>query len=102
VAGYLYSADVYVSATTIENFGTAVVEAGAHALPVLTTSVGFPSELVVEGETGCLVPPGDEEALRSALFNLVQNAETLSHAGWKMRQRVEEMRLAWPTLRRLV
>lgn len=96
VPEYLLAADIYVSPTTIENFGTAVVEAAAHGLPVVITAVGFPAELVLDGESGRIVPPGDAEQLASALREMVEDCEKLEAAGRRMHERVREMQLAWP------
>ena len=95
VARYLVSADLYVSATSVDNFGTAVVEAAAHALPVVTTRVGFPAELVQEGVGGFVVPAEDEDALVDAMCKALEDPEQLRQMGLKMRKRVEELDLTW-------
>lgn len=92
VEGYLYGASLYVSATTAETFGMAVAEAAARALPVVTTCVGFPGELVVDGQTGCVVPPGDGEALAEAMAKVLALAPAQRREmGRRMRARVEEL-----------
>jgi glycosyltransferase involved in cell wall biosynthesis len=93
---YLLSSDLYVSPTTVDNFGTAVVEAAAYALPVVTTSVGFPAELVVDGQTGYVVPPANEDALTDALARVLRmNPASRADMGWRMRERVVRMGLTW-------
>jgi glycosyltransferase involved in cell wall biosynthesis len=61
-------ADVVLS-TSIEPeaFGRVMAEAGALGKPVIATNIGAAPEIVVPGETGWLVPPGDAEALAAAL-----------------------------------
>ncbi len=64
-------ADLVVSASTDpEAFGRVAIEAQAMGRPVIATDHGGARETVVEGETGWLVPPGDEDALAEALKNL--------------------------------
>jgi len=95
VSRYLLAADLYVSPTSIDNFGTAVVEAAAHALPVVTTRVGFPAELVPEPDGGFVVEPEDEDALTEAMFKVLQS-DRRREMGLRMRRRVEELGLTWP------
>jgi glycosyltransferase involved in cell wall biosynthesis len=54
-----------------EGFGVACLEAMAHGRPVVATRVGGLLDLVVDGETGIVVPPRDAAALRSALERLL-------------------------------
>jgi len=61
-------ADVVVSASTEpEGFGRVAVEAQAMGRPVIATDHGGARETVRPGETGWLVPPGDAEALATAI-----------------------------------
>lgn len=95
VAGYLLSADLYVSPTTVDTFGLATVEAAAHGLAVITTNVGFPPTLVIEGESGYVVQPDDEDALLEAMKKIISSGK-IAAAGARMHQCVEEMGLTWP------
>lgn len=54
-----------------EGFGVACLEAMAHGRPVVATRVGGLLDLVLDGETGIVVPPRDAAALRSALERLL-------------------------------
>jgi glycosyltransferase involved in cell wall biosynthesis len=58
-----------------EGFGIAALNAMAAGLPVVATSVGGIPELVVDEETGWLVPPRDSEALAGRLRLLLSNPE---------------------------
>ena len=67
-------ADVFVCPSVWEEpFGTVNVEAMAGGASVVASRVGGVPEAVAEGETGLLVPPGDEEALAAALRSLIDD-----------------------------
>lgn len=91
VTTFLRRADLYVSPTSIETFGTAVVEAAAHGLPVVTTRVGFPAELVVEGQAGYVVEARDLAALTEAIARIARLPDQGRAMGRAMRRRVEEL-----------
>jgi glycosyltransferase involved in cell wall biosynthesis len=66
-AAYMLT-DVVVSASTDpEAFGRVITEAQALGRPVIATDHGGARETVIQGETGWLVPPGDIQALTSAI-----------------------------------
>jgi glycosyltransferase involved in cell wall biosynthesis len=73
-----------------EGFGVACAEAMAHARPVVASNVGGLRDLVVDGETGLLVPPGDVAALRSALERLVGDENLRRRLGAAARTRIRE------------
>ncbi|HUH86154.1 MAG TPA: glycosyltransferase, partial [Stellaceae bacterium] len=61
-------ADVVVSASTRpEGFGRVIAEAQAMGRPVIATDHGGAREILLDGETGSLVPPGDADALAAAI-----------------------------------
>lgn len=95
VPRYLLSSDLYVSPTSIESFGMAVLEAAVYGLPVITTQVGFAARIVVDGETGYTVPPNDEHALVEAMTRMLEDPGQLRAAGRRMRERVEQLELTW-------
>jgi glycosyltransferase involved in cell wall biosynthesis len=70
-----------------EGFGVACLEAMAHARPVVATSVGGLRDLVVDGETGLVVPPRDAAALRGALQRLLGDRELRRRLGEGGRER---------------
>ena len=59
--------DVFVLPSLAEGISNTILEAMATGLPVVATDVGGNSELVVEGETGLLVPRSDPDALATAI-----------------------------------
>jgi glycosyltransferase involved in cell wall biosynthesis len=64
------SADVFVLPSRAETFGIAAVEASAAGLPVVASQVGGLADIVVDEQTGFLIPPGDGDALAVALMRL--------------------------------
>ena len=67
-----------------------VLEAMAAGLPVVASAVGGLHEVVVDGETGFLVPPGRPEELAAALGRLIGDAELRRTLGDAGRRRAEE------------
>jgi glycosyltransferase involved in cell wall biosynthesis len=68
-----------------ENCPMAVLEAAAQGVPVVASAVGGVPELVDDGRTGLLVPPGDAAALAGALTRLLSDpaeAGRMGRAGW--------------------
>jgi glycosyltransferase involved in cell wall biosynthesis len=73
VMGLLRAADVYCQPNTgPEGFGLTFIEALSNGLPVITSALGGAVEIVDES-CGILVPPGDVEALATALAELITN-----------------------------
>lgn len=60
--------DCFVLPTRFEGMPTVVLEAMARACPVVVSDVGATADQVVDGTTGLLLPPGDEEALYQGLL----------------------------------
>ncbi len=72
---YLHSFDIFVVPSFRESFGVAAVEASACGLPVIASDVGGLPEVVLDGITGLLVPPGDINALAEAMFSLLTDPQ---------------------------
>jgi glycosyltransferase involved in cell wall biosynthesis len=87
-------AAVVVCPSRREGFGVACLEAMAHGRPVVATDVGGLRDLVVDGETGLVVPPRDPAALRAALEQLLADPKLRQRLGAAGRQRARE-RFSW-------
>lgn len=86
----LHDTDIFVLPSLWEGLGIVVLEAGASGVPVIASNVGGIPEMVVDKETGLLVPPGDVEALSHALRELLQDPERAREMGTAARARVEQ------------
>ncbi len=71
VEDLLQSADILILPSFDENFPMSVVEGFAHGLAVIATPVGATGDIVRDEETGLLVPPGNVDALTTALRRLL-------------------------------
>ena len=67
VLGLLRAADAAILTSAWENFPHGVVEALAVGTPVIATRTGGVAEVVVDGENGLLVEPGDAAAFAAAV-----------------------------------
>jgi len=67
------SSDLFVLPSYYEGFGIVLLEAMASGLPVIATNVSAIPEVVIEGETGYLVKPGDPVALCHAIMQILEN-----------------------------
>jgi glycosyltransferase involved in cell wall biosynthesis len=90
VAALLQAIDVFVLPSLSEGLPLALLEAMAAAKPLVATEVGGIPEVVVDGETGFLVPPKNPEALAEKILLLLTDAELARRLGRHARLRVEE------------
>lgn len=84
IRDWLERADVFVHTSRWEGFGIVLLEAMLAGLPVVATAVSAVPEVVVDGETGALVPAGDAEGVArelGALFDDPELARRLGEAG---------------------
>lgn len=89
-AGALAQAfDVAVVASVSEGSSLTAMEAMAWGKPVAATAVGGVLEVVLDGETGILVPPGDPRVLSAAVASLLADPERAAALGQAGRRRVE-------------
>lgn len=84
------ASDVFTMSSLWEGLGLVFLEAMATRIPVLATRVSAVPEVVVEGETGLLVPPAEVEPLAAAMLQLASDPEQCSRFGEVGHQRVTE------------
>ena len=81
VPDIMAAADAILVPSVEEPFGRTVAEAMAIGTPVIATSVGGPAELIDNGSTGLLVPPGEPAAWSGAIRRIVEHPEWASKIG---------------------
>jgi glycosyltransferase involved in cell wall biosynthesis len=81
VAAWLRAAELVLHPVRWEGFGLAVLEAMLAGRAVVASAVSAVPELVLDGETGMLVPPNDPVALAAATAGLLANPEVAASMG---------------------
>jgi len=89
--------DVFVLTSNSESFSNVIIEAMACGKPVVATDSGGPREIVIDGETGYLVPTGDALALAEKIILLLREQALARKLGQSGRSRVME-KFSIPTM----
>ncbi|MBD3345981.1 MAG: glycosyltransferase [Chitinivibrionales bacterium] len=82
--------DIFVLSSRTEGLGTSVLDAMLSGVPVVATSAGGISEMVVHEETGLLSPPADSKNLAGNLLTLIHNRQLREKFGKAGKVRVRE------------
>jgi glycosyltransferase involved in cell wall biosynthesis len=98
----LKMSDIFCLPSRSEGFSNALIEAMACGLPCVATDVGGNREVLIDGETGFLVPPEDSGDLAVALMNLLSHRSLASDMGSRGEHVVESRFTAEVMLKELV
>ncbi|OLC51397.1 MAG: hypothetical protein AUH67_00075 [Chloroflexi bacterium 13_1_40CM_4_69_19] len=93
LALYYAAADVCAVPSLTESFGLVALEAMACGTPVVGTRVGGLQTLIEDGESGLLVPAGDDTALAEAIHAVLTDHRLRTHLSHGARERAE--RFTW-------
>lgn len=85
LAALYRAATILVAPMTGEGLGLVAIEAAMSALPVVAFASGGLTDIVVDGSTGVLVPPGDVDALARALDDLLSRSDQGASLGERAR-----------------
>jgi glycosyltransferase involved in cell wall biosynthesis len=96
VPAVLRSVDLLVLPSIYEEMGSVLAEAMTCGLPVVASDVGGIPDVVRDGETGILVPPGDVAALTKALDGVLRDPSLGTRLGKEARR--QSARYSWPGL----
>lgn len=94
---YYQASDIFVLPSLRETFGTVFLEAMACALPCIGTNDGGTPDIIIHGETGYLIEPGDSKDLACKIEGLCNTPKLARDLGDKGRKRVEEF-FSWPVI----
>lgn len=90
VAELLSFSDVCVLSSVAEGFSNSILEYMGAGRPVVATNVGGALEAIIEGKTGYLVKPGDDETMAQRVIELLRNPVQANSLGSYGRQIVED------------
>jgi colanic acid/amylovoran biosynthesis glycosyltransferase len=88
IARLLAACDVSVISSIKEGMSNAVMESMAAGKPVVVTRVGGNAELVIDGETGFVVPPRDATRLAEAICSILEDPARATEIGRRARRRM--------------
>lgn len=88
VPAFLATGDVFAFPSHQEGFPLVLLEAMAVGLPVVSSAISGPVEMIADGVDGALVPPGDPAALARALAGLVATPQKAAALGVAARAKV--------------
>jgi glycosyltransferase involved in cell wall biosynthesis len=91
VVAVMQAIDILLLPSLWEGFGIVLIEAMAAGKPAIGTNTSSMPEIIVDGQTGYLVPPGDAEALARRAVELLQNPALREQFGNAARRRVAEL-----------
>jgi glycosyltransferase involved in cell wall biosynthesis len=90
IPSFLQALDIFVLPSLSEGLPLSVLEAMAAGKPVVATSVGGTPEVVIDADTGFLVPAGDTGALAARILQLLRNPALRDRFAERGRRRVLE------------
>lgn len=89
VPDLIAASDIVVLASRFESFGLSIVQGMAMEKPIVATRCGGPEEIVVDGETGFLVPVQDPDELGAKILLLANDPHLAAQMGKAGRKRAE-------------
>ncbi len=91
IARFFAACDIFVLGSALEASGNVLLEAMASARPVVCTDSGGPTEYVVDGKTGFVVPVAEPEKMAEKIKELLDDSELRARLGRQGRTRAVEL-----------
>jgi len=82
--------DIFVLPTFYEGMSNVIMEAMAFKLPIITTNIDVNKDLIEDGETGILIPPGDSDAIAKNLIRLLNNPKERQNLGQAAHEEIKK------------
>ena len=82
--------DILVFPSHLESFGITLLEAMAMEIPIIASNNAGIPDIIIDGETGILVPPKDPSGISQAILKLAGDPALSEKLGAEGRKRVEE------------
>ncbi len=92
--GWLPQADVFVLTSKTEGLGTSVLDAMAAGVPVVATAAGGIPEMIEDGRTGLLAPPGDAQSIAEAIDRVLTDPSLARRLADAAAERVRDFDVA--------
>ncbi|MGH7550881.1 MAG: glycosyltransferase family 4 protein [Gemmatimonadota bacterium] len=92
--GWLPQADVFVLTSKTEGLGTSVLDAMAAGVPVVATAAGGIPEMIEDGRTGLLAPPGNAGALATAIGRVLDDPSLARRLAAAAQERIGDFEIA--------
>ena len=91
IEDYLQAADIGLFTSDMESFCLSILEAMCFACPSVAAAVGGIPEVVVSGDSGLLVPPGDADGFARAVESLIRDGGRRAELGSAAKRRAREL-----------
>ncbi|MCC7522724.1 glycosyltransferase family 4 protein [Candidatus Uhrbacteria bacterium] len=101
IAPYLASASVVVQPSHYEGWGLSITEAAAAGCPIVMTDVGCAGEVIIDKESGLVVPVGDEVRMAEAILSVLTNTSLADRLGKNAREAAKRLPSAEESVERV-
>jgi glycosyltransferase involved in cell wall biosynthesis len=86
-----YKIDTFLLTSLAEGWPQVIVEAAARARPIIMSDVGSAGELIIDGESGVVIPVNDKEALAKAMRKVIKDKDFRKRIGLGARKMAMEL-----------
>jgi len=91
LAKFYSQVDAFLLTSNAEGWGMVVVEAAQFSLPIIMTDVGLAGEVIKDGESGIVIPVGDQKALEESMVKLIEDKDLRQKLGEGAREAIKKL-----------